>query len=92
MTVDGSFTGVVDRIVDGETAVLLLEDDGETVEQLNVGVETLPADGQHEGALFEIRVSDGTLVDLEYQPEREQNRRDRLQDKFDRLSNRLGEE
>jgi hypothetical protein len=92
MVRDGTYTGVVDRIVDGATAVLLLEEDGEVVEQVNVDAETLPADARHEGALLECRLSEGTLAELEHRPSRERNRRERLQEKFDRLSKRLGEE
>ncbi|PGF14335.1 DUF3006 domain-containing protein [Natrinema sp. CBA1119] len=89
---DGTFTGVVDRVVDGDTAVILLEDEGGVVEQLDVDIETLPEEGQHEGALFTVRLEGGGLADLEYQPEREQKRRARLEAKFDRLSKRLDEE
>ena len=87
MTVDGSFTGVVDNT----TAVLLLEADGDVVEQLAVDVETLPEEGRHGGALFDCRVSDGALVGLGYVPERERARRERLQEAFDHLSKRLRE-
>lgn len=92
MTADGSFTCVVDRIVDGSTAVLLLERDGDVVDQLDVDAETLPEDGRHEGAAFDADVSDGSVVALEYRPERERERRERVQDTFDRLSERLGDE
>ncbi len=91
MTVDGSFTCVVDRIVDERTAVVLLEEDGDVVEQLDLDLETLPEECRHEGALFDADVSDGALVDVKYQPERERERRERLQEKFDRLSKRLDE-
>lgn len=89
---NGTYTGVVDRIVDDTTAVVLLEDDGDTVEQLDLAVERLPADGRHEGALFEVTMDEGTPVDFAYQPNRESNRRERLQSKFDRLSRRLDED
>jgi hypothetical protein len=92
MTHEEPITGVVDRIVDGRTAVLLLEEDGEVVEQLDVDVETLPEAGRHEGALFDCQLSEGALAELEHRPNRERNRRERLQKKFDRLSKRLGEE
>ena len=41
---DGTFTGTVDRVVDDTTAVLLVEDDGEVVEQTTVPVEDLPVE------------------------------------------------
>jgi hypothetical protein len=92
MTADGSFTCTVDRIVDDSTAVLLLERDDDVVDQLDIDAEALPADGRHEGASFDVDVSDGSVVALEYRPDRERERRERLQDRFDRLSERLGDE
>ncbi|AGB39981.1 DUF3006 family protein [Natronococcus occultus] len=91
MTADGPVTCVVDRIVDGTTAVVLLEEDGDVVDQLDVDVETLPEACRHEGALFDATISDGGIVDPEHRPERERERRDRLQERFDRLSKRLDE-
>jgi hypothetical protein len=88
---NGTYTAVVDRIVDGEWAVLLLEADGETVDQFDIDVEKLPPDGQHEGAVFDVSVADGALYGLEYRPWRERARRERAQERFDRLSEPLGE-
>ena len=89
---DGVYTGVVDRIVDGETAVILLEAEGETHAQLHEPVKTLPADAQHEGAVFDVQVEDGEVVDLAYRPGEGRERRERAQERFDRLSKRLDEE
>lgn len=89
---DGTYTGVLDRIEDGETAVLLLESDGETVDQREVDVAVLPESGQHEGAVFEVTVEAGEVADFELQPETEAERREAAQDRFDSLSKRLGEE
>lgn len=86
-----TYTAVVDRIVEG-TAVLLLEADGETVDQRDLPAEDLPDEGRHEGAVFEATAEDGTIVDLEYRPETEADRREAAQDRFDRLSKRLDEE
>ena len=88
----GIFRAVVDRVVDGETAVLLLETDGETVDQLDVDVGVLPDHGQHEGAVFDVRIVDGELRKLRYRPETEMERLRAAQERFDRLSRRLGEE
>ena len=86
-----TYTAVVDRIVEGR-AVLLLEADGETVDQRDLPADDLPEDGRHEGAVFEATVEDGTIADLAYRPGTEADRREAAQDRFDRLSKRLDEE
>ena len=86
-----SGTAVLDRLVDGQTAVLLLEDDGQVLEEYTVDVETLPADSRHEGAVFEMRVVDDSVDDLTYRPEETTERREAAQERFDRLSERLSD-
>lgn len=88
---NGTYTAVIDRIVDSETAVVLLESDEEVVDQFDLDVELVPADGQHEGAVFEITVDDDR-IEMRYKPETEAERREAAQDRFDRLSKRLGDE
>lgn len=87
----GPQTAVLDRIVDGETAVLLLEADGDVVDELTVPVERLPEAGRDDGAVFAVDIVDGSLDQLEYRPEETQSRRENAQNRFDRLSERLGE-
>ncbi|OLZ40543.1 hypothetical protein A6E15_05860 [Natrinema saccharevitans] len=110
------YTGVLDRIVDGERAVLLLEDGGDddratenaageepgdgaepgratVVDELVVGVDALPAEGRHEGAVFAVRVdTDGTLLEASYRADAEGERRASARERFDRLSERLPDE
>lgn len=86
---DGTYTAVVDRVVDEETAVLLVEDDGDVIEQLDCALGTLPTTGRHEGAVFEITVEEDAVVEWTHCPEQETHRRARLKEKFDRLSERL---
>lgn len=88
---NGTHTAVIDRIVDGETAVVLLESDDEVVEQFDIDIGMIPPDGQHEGAVFEMTV-ENDRVELRYQPETEADRRAAAQDRFDSLSKRLGDE
>ncbi|MFC7215474.1 DUF3006 domain-containing protein [Saliphagus sp. GCM10025334] len=67
-------------------------DDGEDAtkrRQLELDLESLPEDGRHEGAVFEIVLEDGAVREMRYRPDEEADRRDRLQDRFDRLSDRL---
>lgn len=85
-----TYTGVIDRIVEG-TAVLLLESAGETVDQWDIPADLIPAEGRHEGAVFEI-VTDDDRLELQHRPDTEADRRDAAQERFDRLSKRLDEE
>ena len=84
-------TGVVDRIVDGATAVLLVEEDGRVVEQFDLDVDALPPDGRHEGAVFDVVLDDDGIGELEYRPDEERDRRQAAQERFDRLSERLSD-
>lgn len=88
----GTRTAVLDRVVDGETAVLLVEEDGAVVDELTVPVDRLPDDGRTEGAVFTATIRDGELAGLTYRPEETESRRESAQDRFDRLSERLDEE
>ena len=81
---------VLDRIVDGEMAVFLLEDDGRVVDELVVDVERVPQDGRRGGAVFDLVVEDDELLEATYRPEETDARREAAQDRFDRLSERLG--
>ena len=87
-----TYIATLDRIVDDTTAVLLLEEDGRTVDELTIDVERLPAEGRHDGAVFEVELADDSLQDVTYRPEAERERRERLQDRFDRLSERLSDD
>lgn len=80
----------LDRIVDGEHAVLLLEDDdGAVVDELVVDVDALPAAGCHEGAVLRISVADGRLQEAAVRDDETERRRDEAQGRLDRLSSRL---
>lgn len=85
-------TAVLDRIVDGTTAVLLLEEEGAVVDEYTLDVERLPDDGRHEGAVFTVTLEDETLREMEYRPDDERDRKASAQDRFDRLSERLPDE
>ena len=85
---------VVDRIVDGTTAVLLLEADETVVDEYTLECARLPEDGRHEGAVFDVELeeAEGELRELRYRPELEEQRRETAQERFDRLSERLPDE
>ncbi|SFC70523.1 Protein of unknown function [Halobiforma haloterrestris] len=90
-----TYTATLDRIVDEGTAVLLLERDGETVEQRTLDVTRLPADGRHEGAVFTVTLEGGVecgdIETVEYRPGETESRRESIQERLDRLSSRLSD-
>ncbi|MFC6717733.1 DUF3006 family protein [Natrialbaceae archaeon GCM10025810] len=95
-----TYRAVLDRIVDGETAVFLLEEDGgrngnrEVVDERAVDAERLPADGRREGAVYDVDVDpdDGSVLEVRFLDEATRDRRERTRDRFDRLSERLSDE
>ena len=84
--------GIIDRIVDGETAVLLVEAGEETTDEFALAVTSVPEEGRHEGAAFEVTIESGTVRELTYRPEVERNRRETAQDRLDDLSKRLDDQ
>lgn len=90
MSLEGSYTATVDRIVEGQ-AVLLVEDGEETIAERYCPEEDLP-EGAGEGSVCTLIFEADELVDIEYQPETTQTRRERNRSRFDRLSRRLGDD
>lgn len=88
---DGEYTGTIDRIVDGETAVVLLEEDDDVIEQFDIPVDRLPADYEA-GSVVSATISNGEIVEVTVRPDETADRRQRIQEKFDRLSKRLDDE
>lgn len=86
MIPDGSYTAVVDRVEDG---LATLEVDGETDRyELVVDSEALPESARHADAIVHVELADGDLVDAEYDELESEERRERGQNRFDRLSKR----
>lgn len=80
----------LDRIVDGDHAVLLLEDDaGDVVDELVVDVDELPQDARTEGTILAVTVVDGDLQSADPLPDETDRRQSAAQDRLDRLSSRL---
>lgn len=77
---DGTYTGTVDRTVDGEHAVFVISEDGEYVGEVVTEVEVLPENCRYDGALFRVEVEDDELVALDHHPERERKRRERIRE------------
>jgi len=87
---DGTYIAVVDRIVDGETAVVLVEDDEEVREQFDIAVEELPTEVD-EGSVLEVKMADGEIAGITYLENETESRQQSAQERFDRLSNRLSD-
>jgi hypothetical protein len=91
MVDSGSYTAVLDRIED-DLAVLILEEDGEAVEEHVVPLEELPEPAQTQDAILEVTVEDGDIVDAVFDPDKSAERIDDAQSRFDRLARRPPDE
>ncbi|WP_222913046.1 DUF3006 domain-containing protein [Natrinema sp. SYSU A 869] len=87
MPTDGTYTAVVDRFEDS-LAVILLEDDGETVGEVVVDRERLPEDGRHVNAVLIVELEDEEVIDVTYKEQETVDRSERAQRRFDDLSQR----
>lgn len=87
MIPDGEYVAVVDRFED-DLAVLLVEDDGETVGELAVPRRRLPGAGCHQDAVLDVTVRDGSLARARYDESETDRRSTEAQDRFDRLAER----
>ncbi len=88
----GKYTGVVDRIVDGETAVILVESEGEVIDQVDISADKLPEPAAEDRGMVTLELSGGTVVAIVYEEEETDVRREAIEEKLDRLSRRLGSE
>jgi len=84
-----TYTATMDRIVDDEHAVLLVEEDGTVVDEFVVAVGEVPAEGRFEGAVFEVEVQGEELVGMVYLDEETVERGEAAQERLDRLSRSL---
>ncbi|MCU4926887.1 DUF3006 domain-containing protein [Halobacteria archaeon AArc-dxtr1] len=88
---NGEFRGTVDRIVDGETAVVLIEEDGEVTEQFDVATDRLPEPAREAGGVLAVTVVDGAFEAAEYRSEATEKRRETVRERLDRLSRDLSD-
>lgn len=96
MVPDGTYTAVLDRFEvtqdDDELAVLLLEADGEVVDEVIVARNRLPEPGRQVDAMFEVTVADGEVRAMEYDADVTEKRGEAAQSRFDRLADRPPED
>jgi len=86
MSRSGHFRAVLDRVEEG-VGVVLIESDGEVVDEESVDLDDLAA-GVEAGAVLQATYDDGALRRLVFDPEETARRRSELQDRFDRLAER----
>ncbi|WP_327051939.1 DUF3006 domain-containing protein [Halomicrococcus gelatinilyticus] len=80
-------TGVVDRF-EGDQAVILLESDTEVVDEVVVDEREIPEDGRHVDAVLRVELEEEDVVRISYEAEETEERKSRVQDRFERLSER----
>lgn len=85
------YTAVIDRF-EGDLAVLLLEHEEDTVEDIAVDRSVLPNEARHIDAVLSVVVQDGELLDASYRPDETRLRKESAQERFDRLSQRPSSE
>jgi len=88
---EGTYTAVVDRIEDGDIAVILVEEDGQVIEQLDIAADRLPEPARTDGGVLSVTLDDGEIVSMEYEAGTTRDRRESAQEKLDRLSERLSD-
>ncbi|WP_265112265.1 DUF3006 domain-containing protein [Halosolutus halophilus] len=88
---DGTYTGVVDRIEDGKIAVVLLEEGEQVIEQIDVPADRLPEPAQTDGGVLSVTLEEGEVVSMEYRADATRDRRESAQEKLDRLSEKLSD-
>lgn len=82
-----SYTGVVDRL-EGEQAVVLLESQGDVVDELVLDLDALPEPAQHPDAVLHLELQNDELVELTYDAEETERRTQRARERFKNLSQR----
>jgi hypothetical protein len=87
---DGTYDATLDRVEEG-LAVILVEEGGDPIEEIVLDIEELPADCRSGGTILEVTVEDGDLVRASADHLATRERKERLQERFDRLSRRPGE-
>lgn len=87
MASDGTYTGVVDAIED-DIATVFLEADGDEVDDRHLDVTQLPEDARHQDAIVAVTIEDDAVVEISYDADATDQRREAAQNRFDRLSKR----
>ncbi|WP_435156229.1 DUF3006 domain-containing protein [Haladaptatus sp. DFWS20] len=86
-----TLTAVLDRFEE-EQAVLLLESEGEVVDEVVMYCDDLPESGRHQDAIFTITVDGESIVEIQYESTETEERAEAAQQQFDRLARRPPED
>lgn len=81
--------GIVDRVEDGEYVVILFESEDKQVVKKK---DNLPDKICHSGAVIEADINDNKLTNIKYLDEKEKERREKMEKKREKLSERLDNE
>lgn len=85
---DGEYEAVVDRFEDDQAVLEVATDD--EPRQLVVDRTALPTDARHADAILTVTIESSSLTDAVYDAAATRERAQSAQDRFDRLSGRLG--
>ena len=85
------YRGVLDRFEE-DLAVVLLERDGTTVDDIAVPRTKLPKEGRHQDAIFTVGMDEDVVQRMSYRTEETATRAEKAQSRFDRLSERPSDE
>lgn len=80
-------TGVIDRFEE-DLAVVLLEDDGDVVDETTIERSELPENAAHTNAVLSVTLSGDTVLDVSYNEEETTRRTQDARERFDRLAER----
>lgn len=86
----GAYTATLDRVEEtpgGDLAVLIVEAEDDVVSQLDLPVETVPDDGRHVDAVFDLRIT-ADRFELVYRADETARRAEAAETRFDRLARR----
>ncbi|WP_160135504.1 DUF3006 domain-containing protein [Halococcus salsus] len=85
------YRGVLDRF-EGDQAVVLLERNGSTIDDIVISRKQLPEDGNHVDAIFVVEIEGDRLKHITYLPDETATRSKQAQDRFRDLSERPPDE
>ena len=80
-------TGVIDRF-EGDLAVVLLEEDGDVVDEMAIERDELPEHAAHTNAVLSVTLAGDTVLDVSYDEEETMQREQDVRERFDRLAER----
>lgn len=84
---DGTYTAVVDNVEDG-IARIFIEDDETEIGCVHMEEEDFPMKQLGENEIYKVCIKSEKIAGCRFDQEETQNRIERMQEKFDRLSSR----